>query len=233
MHHAPRPEKAIAVGEHETYVLGFSPSFTVTPELESAAALLTVVRIQGPKGLRTLALLAQTPLAGKFGPDTVRLLLTVGQAKLKHSAPGPWHAYVMDARGVVYTPGDRVLQPIEIALQPLASIEALVTMEPGAAVLWRAHTSMIDLHGLPPLMVGSRAMIKYGAAEAAVTIYASAEGRVGVKRDLICAWQCVEGQFALPVLMPHPFVATEWFTRGDGGAFYGDDGISRLEIRAG
>lgn len=144
MHHAPRPEKAIAVGEHETYVLGFSPSFTVTPELESAAALLTVVRIQGPKGLRTLALLAQTPLVREFGPNIARLLLTAGQAKLMHDAPGPWHAYVMDARGVVHKPGDRALQPIEISRQPLASMEALVTMEPGAVVLWRAHTSMID-----------------------------------------------------------------------------------------
>lgn len=233
MHHAPRSGKTFAVGEHETYVLGFAPSFTATADLEGAAALLTVVRIQGPRGVRTLALLAQTPLAGQFGPDVARRLLIAGQAQLKHDAPGPWHAYVMDARGVVHAPGERALQPIEISRQPLASMEALVTMEPGAVVLWRAHTSTIDLHGLPPLMVGSRATIKYGAAEAAVTIYASAEGRVGVKRDLICAWHCVEDQFAMPVLMPHPFAATEWFTCGDGGAFYGDDGVSRLEIRAG
>jgi hypothetical protein len=67
---------------------------------------------------------------------------------------------------------------------------------------------------------------------AAATIYAVAGDKVAVKRDLICAWQGIENSCAVPVLMPHPFAPTEWFTRSDSGTFFGDDGVSLLNVGA-
>jgi hypothetical protein len=102
-------------------------------------------------------------------------------------------------------------------------MEVLVVAEPGANLLWRAHTCAVDMPGLLPLMVGAWATIASGSALAAATIYAVAGDKVAVKRDLICA---------VPVLMPHPFALTEWFTRSDSGIFFGDDGVSLLNVGA-
>jgi hypothetical protein len=233
MQHKPRSSQAAgSLGAYDTYVLGFTTARTVTAELENAAAVLTVVRLHNAQGARTLALLAQPPGARDFDPELANDVVAAAQARLLPEAPGHWSVYAVNVHGIVQTVLEQELKPVAVNNQPLASMAALVVAEPGANVLWRAHTCAVDMYGLPPLMVGARATIASGSVLAAATIYAVASDKVGVKRDLICAWQWIDNSCVVPILMPHPFAATEWFTRSEGGTFFGEDGVSLLRIGA-
>jgi hypothetical protein len=216
----------------DTYVLGFTCVRTVTVDIENAAAMLTVVTLHGAQATRTLALLAQLAGACDFDPDFANDVVAAAQVHLLHEAPGHWSVYAMNMHGVVHEVLEQEFEPVAVNNQPLASMEALVVAEPGANMLWRAHTCAIDMYGLPPLMVGGRATIASGSASAAATVYTVAANKVGVKRDLICAWQGIEHSCAVPVLLPHPFAPTEWFTRSESGTFFGDDGVSLLNVGA-
>jgi hypothetical protein len=233
MQHKPRsPHAAGSLGAYDTYVLGFTRAHTVTAQLEDAAAVLTVATLHHAQAARTVALLAQLPGFRDFDSKFANDVVAAAQVHLQHEAPGHWSVYAVNVHGVVQTVLERELKPVAVNNQPLASMEALVVAEPGANLLWRAHTCAVDMHGLPPLMIGARATIASGSALAAATIYAVAGDKVAVKRDLICAWQGIENSCAVPVLMPHPFAPTEWFTRSDSGTFFGDDGVSLLNVGA-
>jgi hypothetical protein len=233
MQHKPRSARAAgSLGAYDTYVLGFTKARTLTAQLENAAAVLTVATLRNAQAARSLGLLAQPPGACAFTPEFANDVVAAAQVHLLHEAPGHWSVYAVNVHGVVQSVLEHEFEPVAVNNQPLASMEALVVAEPGANVLWRAHACAVDMYGLPSLTVGARATIASGSASAAATIYAVAGNRVGVKRDLICAWQGIENSCAVPILMPHPFAPTEWFTRSEGGTFFGDDGVSLLNIGA-
>lgn len=226
----PSPHAQGSQCAYDTYVLSFTKARTVTLQFENAAAVLTVVRLHSAQGARTLALLAQPPDAQAFNAEFANDVVAAARVHLFHEAPGHWSFYAVNMHGLVQTVLEQELKPVAVVNQPLASMEALVVAEPGANLLWRAHTSAIDMFGPPPLMIGARATIACGSALVAATIYAAAGDKVGVKRDLICAWQGIDTACAVPVLMPHPFAPTEWFTRSADGSFVGDDGVSLLNV---